>query len=153
MTRSISANSRPRAMTFARSQAGFNLLELMIVVAIIGILTGLAYTSYADSVVKSRRKAATSCMLEEGQFLERRFTTNLTYVGSKAALIASPLQCQTDLVVFYKIEPSAEGVRTYTITATPYTAKQKDPLCGTMTINQLGAKTKTGTATQVECFP
>jgi type IV pilus assembly protein PilE len=134
-------------------QAGFNLLELMIVVAIIGILSSLAYTSYQDSVVKSRRKAATACMLEEGQFLERWYTTNLTYVGATAALGANRLQCQTDLLVFYAIAPSAEAVRTYTITATPDLTKQKDLKCSTMTVDQAGAKTKSGTSTIAECFP
>ena len=155
MTRSISANRRARAMTFARRQAGFNLLELMIVVAIIGILSSLAYTSYADSVIKSRRKAATSCLLEEGQFLERFYTTNLTYVGVIPILTApaTRLQCQNDLLNFYTIVPTATGVRTFTVTATPNPLTQKDLKCGTMTTNQVGTKTKSGTSTLIDCFP
>ncbi len=152
MTRSISANRRARAMTFARRQAGFNLLELMIVVAIIGILSSLAYTSYADSVIKSRRKAATSCLLEQGQLYERRYTTNLTYVGTNTALNTTPLQCQTDLAAFYAFT-RAENARTYTVTATPNLSTQKDLKCGTITTNQVGTKTKSGTSTLIDCFP
>ncbi len=155
MSHSNIVTGRRRNLPSHQRQAGFNLLELMIVVAIIGILSGLAYTSYTDSVIKSRRKAATACMLEAGQFFERWYTTNLTYVGATAVLTAvpRPLQCQRDLAAFYTIIPTAAAARTYTITATPDLSKQKDLKCSTMTLDQAGAKTKSGTSTVAECFP
>jgi type IV pilus assembly protein PilE len=153
MTVSTLKARTPRAMTFARSQAGFNLLELMIVVAIIGILTGLAYTSYTDSAVKSRRKAATACLNEMGQVMERFYTTNLTYTG---ATPPATMTCRVDLGNFYTFTatPAASG-RAYSIAAAPQgqQATKDNARCGTLTIDQTGAKTVTGSAAITECFP
>jgi type IV pilus assembly protein PilE len=152
MTASALKTRIPRAMNFARAQAGFNLLELMIVVAIIGILTGLAYTSYTDSAVKSRRKAATACMNELGQSLERFYTTNLVYTGAPTA---PTLTCRTDLAAFYTITGNIVSARSFTVSAVPSgTQLTKDGArCGTLTIDQTGAKTITGSAAITECFP
>jgi type IV pilus assembly protein PilE len=153
MTASALKTRIPRAMNFARAQAGFNLLELMIVVAIIGILTGLAYTSYTDSAVKSRRKAATACMNEVGQVMERFYTTNLTYTG---AAPPATMTCLVDLGNFYTFTatPAASG-RAYSITAVPKGIQltKDNARCGTLTIDQTGAKTATGSAGIAECFP
>jgi type IV pilus assembly protein PilE len=56
---------------------GFTLTEIMIVVAIIGIIAAIAYPSYQDSVRKSRRADARAVLLEAAQFMERRYTENL----------------------------------------------------------------------------
>ena len=45
----------------ARCARGFTLLELMIVVAIVAILSAIAYASYQNQIIKSRRPAATTC--------------------------------------------------------------------------------------------
>ena len=50
---------------------GFTLIELMIVVAIVAILAAIAYPSYREHVVKSRRATAQSCLLEMAQFEAR----------------------------------------------------------------------------------
>ena len=57
---------------------GFTLIELMVVVAIIAILAAIAYPSYTNHVVKTRRAAATACVMEAAHFMERYYTTNLT---------------------------------------------------------------------------
>ena len=46
-------------------QAGFSLIELMIVVAIIAVLAALAYPAYQQYIIKTNRKAAESCLAEE----------------------------------------------------------------------------------------
>ena len=71
---------------------GFTLVEVMVVVAIIGILAAIAYPSYQDSVVKSKRGAAVSCLMEQVQFMERFYSTNLRYDQTTAgAPVGLPL--------------------------------------------------------------
>jgi len=140
-----------KAVSPRHHQAGFTLLELMIVVAIMAILAGLAYNSYQSSIIKSRRKAATACMQEAAQFIERYYTTNLTYVG----VVVPNLTCQTDLSEFYTISTAAAPTaKAYTLRAVPKLVQaSKDTMCATLTINQSGVKTTSGTAALSECYP
>ena len=63
---------------------GFTLIELMIAVAIVGILAGIAYPSYQDSVRKSRRADAKGALLGFANAMERYFTENNSYLGAGA---------------------------------------------------------------------
>ncbi len=132
-----------------RSAAGFTLLELMIVVSIVAILAGIAYASYRDQIVKSRRAAATTCLQERAQFMERYYTTNLTYTGAPA-----PASCGADLAPFYNVAFSGTpDAKTYLIQAAP-TASQPDSKCATLGINAQGIRTASGTysATPEQCW-
>ncbi len=66
--------------SFSKRQLGFTLIELMIVVAIVGILAAIALPSYLNSVIKSRRIDAQREMVSYSQALERYFTVNGRYV-------------------------------------------------------------------------
>lgn len=126
---------------------GFTLIEMMIVVAIIGIIAAIAYPNYQNSVQNSRRVAATACLLDLSQFMERFYTSNLTYVG--ATLPVGGCRTENDLNTFYTISfTAAPTARAYTIQAVNVGAQSSDA-CGTLSINQAGVRTVTsGTVTQ-----
>jgi type IV pilus assembly protein PilE len=129
-----------------RSTKGFTLIELMIVIMIIGILASIAYASYSNSVIASRRKAASACMLELSQHMERVYTTSMSYAGVTAA---PTMACRTDLAAFYTISVvGTPTATTFSIQAAP-TSQQKDAKCGTLGLNQAGTKTITGTGGSV----
>lgn len=132
-----------------RMQGGFTLLELLVVVTIVAILATVAYSAYRDSVVKSKRKAAAGCAIEAAQFMERFYTTNMTYQG--AALPA--LGCAADIVRDYTITVGGLSATGYTVTATPIAGQAtSDTKCGVLTVNQRGQKTKSGTAPLADCW-
>jgi len=71
-----------RYKNYLKSQKAFTLIELMIVVSIIGILAGIAYPSYQDSVIRSRRADAKGALMSFTNAMERHFTENNSYCGA-----------------------------------------------------------------------
>ncbi len=137
----------------ARSRAaGFTLIELVVVVAIVAILATIAFASYEFAVTKTRRSAAANCLQERAQFMERFYTTNMSYNGAVLA------QCETDLQPFYTIDfavaPTALAPNAYTLRATPLASQLANvTLCGTLTLTHQGVRGESGTAaTADECW-
>lgn len=77
-----------------RRHQGFSLIELLIVLAIIGIIAGIAYPSYMNSVRKANRDDAKAGLVQLAAALERRYSTQVprTYDGAaQGALPSAPL--------------------------------------------------------------
>lgn len=123
---------------FRRSVRGFSLIELMIVVAIVAILTAIAFPSYTNYIVKTRRTAAKACLSQASNFMERYYTTNMTYVGATDPGLDCESAAQTGN--YYGYSYGTPTVSTYTITATPNAAKQPDTTCGALSLNQSGTR-------------
>lgn len=139
-----------------RQQAGFTLIEIMIVVLIVGVLMAIAYPNYQSHVIKTRRAAAASCMMEVAQFMERHYTTRLSYLDASGAAPTLPtMQCRTDLNNFYTIGlVGTTQARSYSVQAAPKNQQAKDnSKCGTLTINQAGTKSVSASGASVSnCF-
>lgn len=123
--------------TFVQKRAGFTLVELLVAVAVVGILVSLAMASYEFAMVKARRAAAQGCLVEAAQALERHYTLQFTYVGAAAPT------CSADVTGHYAVgfdagEPTQS---TFRLRAVPQGAQAaSDTTCGTLSLDHTGVR-------------
>lgn len=166
MNTTIQATERGAGMTMNVRQAGraempaggFTLIELVIVVAIIAILAAIAYPTYIGYITKTRRAAAEACLSEYSNYMERYYTTNLSYetpasgaTAGGAEITLPVLDCaatsQTGAYYAYQFPTGGTGVstNTYQIQGIPQGVQAtRDAACGTVSIDQAGTRAASG---------
>ncbi|WP_206769022.1 MULTISPECIES: type IV pilin protein [unclassified Marinobacter] len=123
--------------------AGFTLIELMIVVAIIGIIAAIAYPSYQDSVRKTRRATAQAELMELAQWMERQYSADFSYLEGGNQPVLPFTQSPRTGTAFYNFGfNGAVSANAYTVQAVPAGDQAKDA-CGTLRLTQTGAKSST----------
>lgn len=125
---------------------GFSLIELMVVVAIAGILSMMVVPSYADYVTRGKIPDATSTLAYKAVLMEQSFQDNQTYVGA-AACIADTTSSQ-----YFNFSCSVLAATSFTLQATG-----KNSMAGfTYTLDQSYVKATpvvpSGWATAANCW-
>jgi type IV pilus assembly protein PilE len=135
-----------------RKHSGFTLIELMIVVAIIGILSAIAYPAYLDSVRRAHRTDARVELNDIATRLQRCFTTNSTFLSDTKKVCEVQVAVAGDGIKspnkYYLVKGSKFEATKYTLTATPIagTTQEKDTKCKSLTLDQSGKKGATNSS-------
>jgi type IV pilus assembly protein PilE len=137
-------------------QSGVTLIELLIVVAIAGILGAIAYPSYQNHVRQGYRSEAKGILLETAQFLERNYTTANRYDQDSAGA-ATVLPFATSPkpgagTAKYDITVAYPDNQSFTLSATPVAGGlMAGDACGTLSLTHAGAQGQSS-GTQAECW-
>ena len=128
-----------KKLSFSRRRNGFTLIEVMITVVIVAILASIALPSYQRYVIRAKRSAAQSQMMEIANREQQFLMANRNY-ADKTTLAASGYSLPADVAANYDytITLSSTGVPGFVLTFTPSGAQASD---GNLTLNNEGAKT------------
>lgn len=116
-----------------KNQAGFSLIELLIVIAIVSLLVGIAYPSYQQYLIKSRRADAQSALMDLAVRMEHYYTENYTYARATVPNTQSPAG-------FYTLSITQQDETSFMLQATPQNAQTADTICQSLTLNHTGKK-------------
>ena len=156
-----------------KNTRGFTLIELMITVAIVGILASIAYPAYTEAVLKGRRAQARTALLELAQQQERYmtqfncylpFTTNAAFAGNATAGCDGTAASKPASVPFKVFAGESQAQAVYRLSASACTGSgganlainecieltatpiQADPKVGSLLLTSNGRKSCTGSA-------
>jgi len=130
-----------------KSTYGFTLVEAITVVAILGIISAIAWPQFEKQLLKQRRAEAVGAITRIAADMQKHFSDNTDYT----TYVISPKISGT--LTRYTASVSTPSASTYIITLTATGAQTADADCATFTLNQLGQRGYTGSApSAVRCW-
>lgn len=133
-----------------RISKGFTLIEVMVVVAIIGILAAIAYPSYDEYVKRGNRAEGQAFLSDAAARQERYYAQNYQYADTIAKLYGTSATTRTSETDKYTLTIGANaGDGGYTLTATE---QFNDAKCGNLTLNAAGDRGATGSKGKDYCW-
>ena len=123
-------------------QAGFSLVELLVVLVIMGVLSALALPGYTRYVQRGNRTEVMAALLEAQHFMERYYSANGQYLSPANAVPMLPQRLQRIPIqgtVRYQLSIREATVNSYLLQAVPEGSMAGD-VCGNLTINQTGLR-------------
>ena len=123
-------------------QAGFSLVELLVVLVIMGVLSALALPGYSRYVQRGNRTEVMAALLEAQHFMERYYSANGQYLSPANAVPILPQRLQRiplQGTVRYQLSVREATVNSYLLQAVPEGSMAGD-VCGSLTINQTGLR-------------
>jgi type IV pilus assembly protein PilE len=132
-----------------KAASGFTLIELMIVVAIIGVLAAIAYPNYTDYIMRSRVNEAVAGLSDLRVKMEQYFQDNRTYAGACVNGTVTELPSSATTKFFNFSCTTACGGATTSLSATAYTIRAcgKNQMVGfEYTVNETNTRATTVTA-------
>lgn len=130
---------------------GFSLLELVVTLAIIGILSTIVYPTYTHHIIKTHRKQAQITLHNLANRIEHYYIeNNHSYAEATPAKLGLD---ETTTKDFYEVSIPTATITTYTLQAKPIGNQAiQDMQCGTLSLDQRGEEKITGNGSVSECW-
>ena len=143
--------ARTPVPTLVRTR-GFTLMELMIAVAVVGILASVAVPSYREHIAASRRTDAKAALLAIAQLMERTYTERGTYAGVTLGNRSTDIYSDTSPQGYYTLSIVSQDAEGFSLRATRAGAQVGDQ-CGNYTYDQAGTQgVASATYTAAKCW-